>query len=266
MPNNRWLRLLFVLVLGQALLLARALFWPDRITENLPWPASPLNARFIAALYCMGVVTSLLSIVAARWAALRISVVTLCGLTGGLLLLTLPHLGEFHGAGFPWRWLGFYTADVVVTGWVLWRLRGQDPAPAARNPAAPLLYGYGGLMLVVGATMLVAPSFAVREWPWHLTTILSQVYSVFFLVFALGAALAARDPRTDAMWIYVAANLAMVLIVLGISVLYPEPFVSGTPTIVWYVLWVASGLALAASLLVAVGADRRRGAVAVVTP
>jgi hypothetical protein len=264
MPNNRWLRLLFVLVLGQALLLARALFWPDRITENLPWPASPLNARFIAALYCMGVVTALLSIVATRYAALRISLITLCGLTGGLLLLTLPHLGEFHGSDFPWRWLGFYTADMIVTGWVLWKLRGRDTASSGRGPAAPLLYGYAGLTAVAGAVMLVAPDFAVRHWPWHLTSILSQVYSVFFLVFALGGILAARDPRTEAIWIYVTANLAMVLIVLGISVAYPEPFKSGTPTVVWYVLWIAAGVALAASLLVAFGNDRRRaGAVAV---
>ncbi|HKD97350.1 MAG TPA: hypothetical protein VKB69_07055 [Micromonosporaceae bacterium] len=266
MANNRWLRLLFVLVLGQALLLARALFWPDRITENLPWPASPLNARFVAALYCMGVVTSLLSIVAARYAALRISVITLCGLTGGLLVLTLPHLGEFHGADFPWRWLGFYSVDVVVTGWVLWKLRGRDPAPPGRSPAAPLLYGYAGLMAVAGAVMLVAPAFAVGHWPWHLTSILSQVYSVFFLVFAFGGILAASDPRTEAIWIYLAANLAMVVIVLAVSVLYPEPFKSGTPTVAWYVLWIACGLTLVASLLVAVGSDRRRAAVAVVTP
>ena len=180
MPNNRWLRALCVFVFLQALLLARALIWPERIEETLPWPASPLNARFVAALYCMGVITAALGVFATRYAALRITVVTLCGLTGGLLVLTLPHLGEFSNGDFPDRWLAFYTIDVVVTGYVLWRLRGQDAAPAGRSPAAPLLYGYAAVIGLVGLVMLVAPSFAVHHWPWSLTPILSQVYSVFF--------------------------------------------------------------------------------------
>jgi len=260
MANNRWLRLLFVLVLLQALLLANALIWPEHIEDFLPWPATPLNARFVAALYCMGVVTSLLSLIATWYAALRVSLITLCGLTGGLLVLTLPHLGEFSKGDFPDRWLGFYAVDAVVTGLVLWRLRGKDPAPPGRSPAAPFILGFAAIAGVAGLVMLLAPDFAVSHWPWSLTPILSQVYSVFFLTFALGGVLAARDPRADAMWIWAVANLSMVVIVLGVSAAYPERFRSGAPTWLWYITWIASGGLLAAALARALMSERRHTA------
>ncbi len=95
MRNNGWLRFFFLLVLVQALLIGRALLWPEAIASNLPWPASPLNARFIASLYCMGAISALLCMAARRYAEVRISLIEIGFVTGVLLLLTLPHLGEF---------------------------------------------------------------------------------------------------------------------------------------------------------------------------
>jgi hypothetical protein len=248
MPNNGWLRLLFVLILGQALILGEALVWPDRIAATLPWPASQLNARFVAALYCMGVVTALLAIVAPVYAAVRIPLIMVFVLTGGLLVLTLPHLGEFTANTFPYRWVISYTLDAVVTGLVLWRLRGRERSSPARTPVVPLVSTYATVLGMVGLVMLVAPSFAVRQWPWGLTPILAQVYSVFFLTFALGGWLVARDPRPEAAWIYLTANLATVLLVIGVSTAYPERFKPGPPTWTWYATWVAAACVLVATL------------------
>ena len=54
------------------------------------------------------------------------------------------------------------------------------------------------------------------------------------------------------------------LIVLGVSMAYPERFKPGPPTVIWYVLWGAGALALAAALAMNVSsrcadADRRAG-------
>src|SRR5690349_9222933 len=68
MRNNLWLRLFFLLVVIQAFTIGRALIWPELIAQNLPWPASTLNARFVAALYWMGAISALLSMVAGRFA------------------------------------------------------------------------------------------------------------------------------------------------------------------------------------------------------
>lgn len=45
-----WLRAILWLVAAQALLLLLALFVPQDVNLLVPWPASPLNSRFIASL------------------------------------------------------------------------------------------------------------------------------------------------------------------------------------------------------------------------
>lgn len=249
MPNTAWLRVLFGLVFGQALLLGVAIVWPTTIADTLPWPASALNARFIAALYCMGAVTSLLAILARGYREVRVPLVLVGILTGGLLLLTLPHLGEFTPATFPYRWVTFYFLDALIIGAVVWWLRGHDPVPQGRSRVAPLLFGYAGALAIAGAVMLVAPSFAVRVWPWHLTPILAQVYSVFFLTFAIGGLLCARDPRPEAARIFVWATIVMLVLVLAVSVGNADRFRPDVSTWLWYVLWGGALLAMVAAIL-----------------
>jgi hypothetical protein len=266
MPNNGWLRLLFILVLGQALILGQALLWPARIAQTLPWPATPLNARFVAALYCMGVVTALLAIFAPTYAAVRVSVVLIFALTSGLLVLTLPHLGDFTANTFPYRWVISYALDAAVTGAVLWRLRGRGRASSEGTPIRAVVASYATFAAAAGLVMLVAPSYAVRHWPWGLTPILAQVYSIFFLTFALGGWLVARDPRTETAWIYLTANLAVILMVIGVSVAYPERFKPGIPTWTWYTIWVAAACTRAVALTAMASASRRRAETATASP
>ncbi len=254
-PVSVPVRVVFVLVLAQALLIGSAIVKPDLITLVFPWPASPLNARFAGALYLMGAVSAVLGAIARRWVEVRISLVQVLLITGCLLLLTLPHLGEFAADDFPVRWLVFYSLDVAVIGVLLWLWRGVDPAPHSRRlRSAPILFAYAAVTTVAGAVMLVAPGVAVALWPWSLTPILAQVYSVFFLTFAAGAWLAARDPRAEAGRISVTANLVMLVLVLVISVAALDRFSGGARTVVWFTLFGAATIALAAVL---VGGQRR---------
>ena len=248
MKNSIWLRLFFLLVLVQAFSIGRSLIWPEQIAANLPWPASPLNARFIAALYWMGALSALLSMFAARYLEVRISLIEIGLVTGVLMLLTLPHLGEFTPETFPYRWMILYTIDPLVVGLILWRMRGRDPAPAGRSRLAPLFIAYAAVLGIAGAILLVAPALAGQLWPWALPPILGQVYSIFFLTFAVGGLLAARDPRWEAAWIYVAANLGMILLIILVSLYHADRFKAGPATWVWYGLWLAAGLAFAAAL------------------
>jgi hypothetical protein len=142
----------------------------------------------------------------------------------------------------------FYTLDAVIVGLVLWRLRGRDPVPPGVNRIAPLLYGYAGVLSVAGAVMLVAPSLAIPGWPWNLTPILAQVYSVFFLTFAIGGFLCARDPRPEASRIYLAANAVMLVLILVVSIAYAERFRPGVATWLWYVLWGGALVTLTVAL------------------
>jgi hypothetical protein len=244
-----WLRLFFLLVLVQALSIGRALIWPETIGSNLPWDASPLNARFIAALYVMGAISSLVCMFAARYAEVRITLIEVTLLTGGLLLLTLPHVGEFAPDRFPYRWIILYIIDPIVGGLILWRLRGRDAAPAGRNPLSPILAGYAAVLGVIGAVLLALPELAAQLWPWALPPILGQVYSIFFLTFAAGGLLAARDPRWEAIWIYLTANLSMLLLIIAVSVYHAARFKPGPPTWLWYGLCIAGVVALTVALV-----------------
>lgn len=234
MSNSIWLRLFFLFVVFQALLVASALIQPTLIALVLPWEATPLNARFIAALYAMGAISALLCLFAGRYAEVRISLIEIGLVTGGLLLITIPHFGEFTSANFPYRWTVFYTIDPLVTGLILWRLRGRDPAPAGRSTSASLFMTYAAILGVAGLILLVLPTLAGELWPWSLPPMLGQVYSVFFLTFAAGGVLAAREPRWAGVRIYVQANLGMLLIIIAVSLMHLSRFKPGLPLWTWF--------------------------------
>jgi hypothetical protein len=249
MKNTIWLRVFFLLVLIQALTIGRSLIWPEQISANLPWPASPLNARFIAALYWMGGISALLSMLAPRYADVRISLIEIGVVTGVLLLLTLPHLSEFTSETFPYRWIILYTLDPLAVGTILWLLRGRDRVPAGRSQHALLFTVYATVLGSAGVTLLVAPTFAAQLWPWMLPAILGQVYSIFFLTFALGGLLAAAEPRWEGVWVYLTANLAMLLLIIAVSFYHADRFKAGPATWLWYALCLMGTVAFAIALI-----------------
>jgi hypothetical protein len=244
-----WLRLYFLFVLAQALLVGCAIVQPAWITVVLPWPASPLNARFIATLYLMGAITALLGLFARHYAEMRIALIQIGWVTGVLLLITLPHVGEFTPTTFPYRWVIFYTLDPIATGLLLWRWRGRDPSPAGFNRFAPLFLSYTSVLGVCGVLLLVLPTWASRLWPWMLPPILGQVYSVFLLTCALGGWFAAHEPRWSGVRIYVLANLGMLLLIIGVSRWHADRFGGGLATWIWYGICITGVFGLSAAVL-----------------
>jgi len=249
MKNPLWLRLFFLFVLLQALLVASSLIQPTLITLVMPWPASPLNARFIGALYGMGAMSALLCMLAERYAAVRISLIEIGFVTGGLLLITIPHFGEFASETFPYRWTIFYTIDPLVTGLIVWSLRGRDLAPPGWNPFWPLFLIYSVMLSAAGLALLMLPSMAVGLWPWTLPPILGQVYSIYFLTFALGGVLAMREPRWMGVWIYCAANFGVLLLIVAVSLYHRDRFGAGPATWVWFGLCIIGLIGFAVPLL-----------------
>jgi hypothetical protein len=244
-----WLRLYFLFVLAQALLVGSAIIQPLWIRVVLPWDASPLNARFIAALYLMGAISALLCMIAARYADVRISLIEIGFVTGVLLVITIPHFGQFTPQSFPYRWVLFYTIDPLLSALIWWRLRGSEPPQHGKNPLAPLFLTYAAMLGVAGVILLGLPALAARLWPWALPPILGQVYSVFFLTFALGGVLAARDARWAGVRVYVLANLGMLLLILGVSFWHADRFKPGPATWAWYAFCLAGVTGFSMALL-----------------
>ena len=239
MSNPLWLRAFFAAVLVQALLVGSALIEPRWISLVLPWPASPLNTRFIASLYLMGAISAALCLFASSLAAVRIPLLQIGFVTGALLLITIPHFGEFSRDTFPYRWTVFYTVDPVLAFAIAWALRGRDRARGS-NPNQLIFMAYAATLCVAGLVLLFFPAVAVAMWPWSLPPVLGLVYSVFFFTCALGGVLAAREPRWTGIRIYCAANAGMFVLVLLVSLYHKDRFVSGPSSAIWFSLWVAA--------------------------
>jgi hypothetical protein len=216
-----WLRAFFLLVTVQALVVAAGLVWPSLISQLLAWEASPLNVRFIAALYAMGGLSALLSLLATRYVTGRVTLSEIGLVTLLLLLITLPCLGEFVAPRlFQIGWLLSYTIDPLLAALLLWRMRGHDQAPAGANLLAPMFIAYAVALGLIGLVLLALPGLAAQTWPWELPVVLGQLYSVFFLGIAACSALAAREPRWAGVRIYLIANLFLLVLVVIVSLLH----------------------------------------------
>ncbi len=191
-----WPRLLLLLVAIETLRVAVGLVDPSAVNSFLPWPASPLNARFIASLYgCIGL-TLLVAQLARSHAEIRILVAGIFVATSLILVITLARLALFPDEvrTFPVLWVGFYILDPVLTALTLWRFGWREPTIKGSNPAAAVWIGAAVVLGALGVFGLFAPSLSATVWPWTITQPQSQLYSAFFIAFAASSLLAAREP------------------------------------------------------------------------
>ncbi|MFN8471686.1 MAG: hypothetical protein U0822_05790 [Anaerolineae bacterium] len=250
----RWLRVFFVIVTAQAFLVTLALFQPTLINIVEPWPASPLNARFIGALYTALGIGVLLCIRARFFREVRLITIGIVVATATLLFITLYRLWAF-GMGelalpdkFPVGWTLFYIIDPIVALYALWRFRSQDTAPAAANPLAWLWGAEAIIFGVVGLFLLFLPALAISLWPWAMTPPLAQLYSGHFITIAVVSAFAIREPRWDAVRIMVATIMVLALLVLAVSVVHFDRFKSNAWTVAWFIFFGAEAIGLGALL------------------
>ncbi len=245
----RWLRAFFLIVALQAFLLFIALIQPSLINLVEPWPASPLNARFIAALYTALGIAVLLCSRAGVFREVRIILAGVGLATAGLLLITFYRLAVF-GFGelaypdrFPVGWTLFYLIDPLVVAWTFWRWRGEGGRAPAGWPTGFWLV-QAGLLGVSGLVLLLAPTLAITLWPWALTPPLSQLYSGFFLTLAVCCWFASREAEWSGARLLTLALTLLALLVLVVSGIHLDRFKPGLPTLIWFALFGAEALAL----------------------
>src|SRR5262245_12586342 len=110
-----WLRayLIFATIQGLGIGLT-GLLLPTEM--QIPLRISPLNARFVAALYLAGGVGVLWAALSKRAPETRVFVWGFGLATGMILVLTLVHWGEFMADGLPHRpiWIFDYVMDPLL--------------------------------------------------------------------------------------------------------------------------------------------------------
>lgn len=239
-----WVRAVLWLAAAQALLLLLALVQPSAVSLLVPWPASPLNARFIASLYVSLGAGVVLCSFAKRFREMRIVLAGIGLATALLLVLTLVRMAlhPHELTRFPLFWLLFYVVDPLLVAVVFWRLGWGDAGPPTARPPAALWLAQAALFGIAGLALLAAPATAMALWPWAITEPQSQLYSAFFLTLAVASLLAAREPSWDAVrWLALMIALLGVL-VLAVSIVHLPRFARPPATAAWLTLFAAEAL------------------------
>lgn len=261
-----WLRLIFLLVAVETLRVAVGLFAPSLVNGFLPWPASPLNARFIAALYGSVGAALLIAQAARSYREVRILLAGILTASSLILLVTVLRLLRYPAEvrPFPGLWLAFYILDPLLTAAALLRLgwqaggRGDGTAYGAAWTVAALAFG------LVGLAAMLAPDFARSLWPWTMTQPQSQLYGAFFLAFAVASALAARETDWQAVRLLAVLMVVLAGLIVVSSLLHLGRFTQRASAAIWFAFFCiqlfAAALVLAREELRSVpnGSVRRR--------
>ena len=247
-----WVRAILFLVAFQALLLVAVFFQTDLVKLLVPWSATPLNARFIAALYSSLGLGILIAACARQIHQARIVLLAIGLATGLLFVITLPYIPALNP--FPIMWMTFYTVDPLLVAIAFWRLRGRwETTPHVWNPLALFWAAQAVFLLAVGLAMLIFPSAAVALWPWGLSVPLAQLYSAFFITLGVGYVLAALDSRWTAAQILVLSSFGLAVFVLAVSIYDLNRFKPGLPAFLWFAIFGIEALALGGVTIVCDG-------------
>lgn len=165
----------------------------------------PLSAAFMGAFYWAGAVAGLLSVRRPLWVRVRSGVYALTVFTWLVLLATVVHLDQFHlSVGGPlarvaaWAWLAIYVLYPLVLTVGIMQQRGYSGGDPPREVPLPVwtrltLFGAGGLLLAVGAVLVLAPAVAEPLWPWQLTPLTSRMIGAWVVAQGVWAVAAGRE-------------------------------------------------------------------------
>ena len=238
LPMPVWLRVFLLINVVQDLAIGVSGFLtPLHIVIPLKG-LTPLNARFIAALYLGGGVTILLAALARRAVDARVALFAFFVITVLVLAMTFAYWSRFTTDGVPWLWMTTYVVDPIVVPIAVLSLGLLHPADPGRHRLTGLFVAEAVVFGACGAALALAPAGVLDAWPWTLTQLLARVYSAFFLAFATGAALAARERRPDAVRPFLAGSLALLVFTLAASLIHLARFDQGPVRWLWFTIHV----------------------------
>ena len=97
--------------------------------------------------------------------------------------------------------------------------------------------------------LLVAPSSVAEHWPWKISIVLARLYSMFFIGFAIGAALSALERDVAARRPFTFSSCGLGVLVVIASLRHRDRFVHGAGTWFWFGGFAFAALAFALVLL-----------------
>jgi hypothetical protein len=168
--------------------------------REFAWTIKPLiTAAFLGAGYGAGCVLVAASLRRRPWAEVRVGIGIVLVFSAMILVTTLLHLERFHfGAAnggiarfAAWVFLAVYVFVPTVGTWLFvreQRLAGPQPPGSLALPGwfKVAIGAQGGLMVVFGAALFVAPWVFAPAWPWALTSLTAQAVGSWLVPIGLG--------------------------------------------------------------------------------
>lgn len=211
------MRAILVLAAGLVFLAGFQLtVFPERTADWFAWTIDvPMTAVFLGAAYWSSAVLELAGAGSNGWSRARLAVWAVLAFTSITFIVTLVHSDKFHlGAEQPtsarivtWGWLAIYAgvplAMLVALGL---RARSRVPEPRSRSLRRPLPTGLrllltvlAAVLLVAGASLLLAPASVADAWPWPLTDLTARAVGAWLV--GLGWAAAHARLIDDVAWV-----------------------------------------------------------------
>jgi len=217
---------------------------------QIPLRISPLNTRFVAALYIAGGVGVVGAAFARRRQEARLFVLGFAFATGIILVLTLLHWPDFMADTLPHRpvWIFDYVVDPILGVIIVQAAHLWPPRNGKRHALSAFLVVDGVVLGVLGLALLFIPEAVAAAWPWVLPPVLGQVYGAFFLTFGLAAFLAARETERRAIRLFVLSSLVLGILILGISLFHLDRFKPEPVTWLWFAAWTIASVSYAVGL------------------
>jgi hypothetical protein len=218
---------------------------------QIPLRISPLNTRFVAALYVAGGIGVLLAAASRRRSEARLFVVGFGFATLLIFVLTILHWSDFMADPLPHRavWIFDYVVDPLLALLLIPLAGLLPPSRGKRHALTPLLSVQAVMFGLLGLLLLLAPDVAATYWPWMLPPVLGQLYACFFLTFAVSAILAARETAPRAIRDFLVASLGLSVLVLLASALHIDRFKPEPVTAAWFAAFSIAAVAFAAGVV-----------------
>jgi hypothetical protein len=210
------------LVIIPFLLVAFGLLYifPNDTKRLFAWTITPsMTPMMLAAAYLGGAYFFLRALRERGWSALKTGFLAVTLFASLLGVATVIHWDKFNHQHLAfWLWAGLYfsTPFLVIGGWLA-NQRRAAPQLSMSPGSAPHLGGrvglVGGLALVQGSVMFLAPTVVIPIWPWLLTPLTCRVVGAIFCLGSAGIG-AFVDPRWTTVRLMIQVETLMVALIL----------------------------------------------------
>ena len=214
-------------------------FIPEHVDTAIPWLVPPLHARFIGAIYLSGVIIMGGSMMASRYAEVRVVVLMIGIWTGSLFVISLFYLGEFDFSRAPVLfWFGAYIIYPLIAFWLTWihrNARDDSAAPSLPDWIRNYFFVQGIIIAVLALALFFVPELMIGFWPWKITRMLAQIYSGPFLAYGIGSVLLGRQRAMSEVRIAAMGFFILAIGVLIASSIHRSLFSASNPvTGIWF--------------------------------